>query len=350
MENQENKIEIKQLPSITHQFEKAGIAVRKRISDLDLEKQIVTEDSIQSIKKLRAELNKESATFKLQVKTVIDEVEKPLNEFKEQYKIQIEEPYKEADSLLKDKTGIFENQIKKAKKENIEEYFSELCLAESIDFIKFDQLNIEINLSTSEKKYKEQVNSYITKVIDDLALIKATDYEAETLTEYKVSINVSKAITTVKTRKEEEEKEKAKIKAELIQNRKNALIKLGLNYVEITNQYEYNEEIFVSLSDVINRTKEEFIAIHAEVTAKIKTDIESKAIEVIAPEIINETSTEIKTVVAPKKTISVPLSAPKIEIVAEEIKTASFEVKATMTKLRALGVYMKENGIEYRNI
>lgn len=346
----ENQIILKQKPIIVHELIKVGKAVQTRIDALELDKQIATEDNVKSMKDLRAELNKEFANYELQRGAIKTAVNTPYNEFEEVYKTEITERYKKAGDTLKDSIASVEDKIKREKKTNVEEYFNELVLSEKIDFLSFDKLGIEIKLSVSEKKYKEQVNDAVMKVVDDLALIKSTDYEAEILTEYKLTLNASKAITTVKTRKEEEEKETARIKAELIQNRKNALIKLGLNFVEITNAYEYNEEIYVSLSDVINRTKEEFIAIHAEVTAKIKADIDSKKNEVITPEIINETSTETKTVIVPKKTISVPLSAPKVEIVEEEINTASFEVKATMTKLRALGVYMKENGIEYKNI
>lgn len=344
MESEKNQIVIKQLPSISHQFEKAGVAVRKRISDLELDKQIVTEDTIQSIKKLRAELNKESAGFKEQVKTVLDEVEKPLVELKEKYKLHIEEPYKEADSLLKDKTGIFEFKIKKEKETNIKEYFDELVLSEKIDFLTFENVGLKIDLSTSEKKYKEQTNAFVMKVVDDLALIKSTDYEAETLTEYKKDLNVSKAITTVKTRKEAEATEEAKIKAELIQNRKTALIKLGLNYVEITNCYEYNEQIFVSLNDVNNLLTPEFTDKYAEISAMIKAD-KAKAIEVVETPVSENVTAPIE-----KPAVTAPISAPTVEAPAEPIQFAQFEVKATMTKLRALGAYMKSQGIEYKNI
>lgn len=353
MESEKNQIVIKQLPSISHQFEKAGVAVRKRISDLELDKQIVTEDTIQSIKKLRAELNKESAGFKEQVKTVLDEVEKPLGELKEKYKLHIEEPYKEADSLLKDKTGIFEFKIKKEKENNIKEYFDELVLSEKIDFLTFENVGLKIDLSTSEKKYKKQTNTFVMKVVDDLALIKATDYEAETLTEYKRELNVSKAITTVKTRKEAEAAEQAKIKAELIQNRKTALIKLGLNYVEITNSYEYNEEIFVSLNDVNNLLTPEFTDKFAEISAMIKAE-KAKQLEVVETIESNietaEKNSDATSGAVRNKAITAPISAPTVETPKEADVIAQFEVKATLTKLRALGVYMKENGIEYKNI
>lgn len=347
----ENQIVIKQLPVISHQLKLAGESVRKRIADLELDKQIATEETRGAIKALRAELNKESADLETHVKAVVSDVEKPLLEFKELYKKEIKDPYKEADTILKDQVAIVEDKIKRDKQKNVIEYFTELTQSEKIDFLTFENIGIEINLSISEKKYKEQVNAFVMKVVDDLALIKTTDYEAETLTEYKRTLNVSNAITTVKTRKDKEAEEEAKIKAERIQNRKNALIKLGLNYVEITNSYEYNEEIFVSLSDVNNMSVVDFTAKHAEINAKILDEkAKAKAIEVVeTPAETIETPKEVET----KKPILVvgkPITSPTVETPEEPIKTASFEVKATMTKLRALGEFMKTNGIIYKNI
>lgn len=345
MEAEKNQIILKQLPIIVHQLQDAGKRVQERIDGLELEKQVFTEETVKSYKVLRAELNKELEDFENQRKFVKEGVNAPYLEFETVYKSEITERYKKAGELLKNGIDTVEFKIKKQKETNIKEYFDELVLSEKIDFLTFENLGLKIDLSTSEKKYKEQTNAFVMKVVDDLALIKTTDYEAETLTEYKRDLNVSKAITTVKTRKEAEEAEQAKIKAQLIQNRKTALVNLGLNYVEITNNYEYNYNIFVSLSDINFLSKEDFTAKFAEISVLVNAE-KAKQIEVVeSPE-----STEKPIEEPVKKSVTAPISAPTVEAPKEEIKTASFEVKATMTKLRALGVYMKENGIEYKNI
>lgn len=340
----ETQIVLKQIPIITHQLQTAGKKVQERIDELELDKQIATTENVQSMKVLRAELNKELKGYEEQRGIIKNAINNPYQEFEAVYKTEITERYKNATDLLKTKIDSVEYQIKKTKENNVREYFDELVIAEKIDFLKFEDVKIEINLSTSEKKYKEQVYEFIVKVNDDIALIKASDYEAETMTEYKKTLNVSKAITDVKTRKDLEAKEAARIKAETTQNRKNYLEKIGLNHVEITNQWEYNEEIFVSLNDIQELSKEDFTAKYEELKVKI-SDLKAKEIEVV------ETSTENQNVTEePKQTISAPISAPTVQKPTEEIKTASFEVKATMTKLRALGAWMKENGIEYKNI
>ncbi len=221
-----------------------------------------------------------------------------------------------------------------------------MCAAESIDFITFDKIGIEVNLSTSEKKYKDQIFKYISKVNDDLKLIKSTDFEAETLTEYKLTLNVSNAITTVKTRKDNEAKEKAKIKAERTQKRKNDLTKLGLGFVEITNAYEFNADIYIVSSDIEDLLDEDFIKKQSEIEVKINN---LKSI-VLTKEPESATIQETPITNPPKKVVYTPVSAPTIIKESEPLKKASFEVTATMAQLRALGAYMKENNIAYKNI
>jgi len=345
---QNNQITLVQSPVIKHQLQEAGKQVSKRIEDLELDKLIATVETVKSFKDLRAELNKEVADFETQRQFIKKGVNTPYLEFEATYKTEITDKYKSAIDLLKDQIASVEDKIKRDKKTALELYFSELCVSEKIDFIKFDQLGIDVNLSTTEKKYKEQINDYITKVVDDLLLIKSTDYEAEILTEYKSNLNVSKAITDVKTRKEKEAAEEERLKAQQKVNRINFLEKLGMEYVEITNSYEYNADIYVTMSDINVLSKDDFTAKYHDCEAKIN-DIKAK--ELIAKQ--QSEPIQNQAFESPiSATVVAPISAPKVEVKkeVEPLKTASFEVTATMTQLRSLGAWMKENGIVYKNI
>lgn len=350
-----NEITLVQSPVIAHKLQEAGKAVSKRIEELELDKQIATVETVKSLKDLRAELNKELADFESQRKFIKEGVNNPYNEFETIYKVEISEKYKSAIDLLKDKIAFVEDKVKSEKKESIVAYFNELCISEKIDFITFDKLGIEINLSTSEKKYKEQINEYITKVVDDLNLIKSTDFEAEILTEYKSSLNASKAITDVKNRKEKEKAEEERLRAQQKVNRINLLEKLGMQYVEITNAYEFNADIYITMSDINFLVKDDFTKKYHDCEAKIN-DVKAKELaakqvneENSAPEKLNGLQSVKSPVAIP---VSKPIEAPKVETVkeAEPLKKASFEVTATMTQLRALGAYMKANNIDYKNI
>jgi len=328
-----NEIKLVQSPVISHSLQEVGKEVLKRIEELELDKQVATVETVKSLKDLRAELNKELTDFEAQRKFIKESVNNPYNEFESIYKVEISERYKSAIETLKDKIDFVENKIKTEKKQSIEAYFNELCVAESIDFIKFDRVGIEVNLSTTEKKYKEQIFEFISKVNDDLNLIKASDFQAETLTEYKLSLNVSSAITSVKNRKQMEDIELAKIKAATTQNRKDKLYELGMAYVTITDCFEYNADIYISISDIENLTEQDFIKKVSEIEIKI-----------------NQLTKEKEISQSVKSNISEPISAPKEIKNPETLKKASFEVIATMTQLRALGEYMKQNNINYKNI
>tara|TARA_R110002049_G_scaffold227912_1_gene400077 strand:- start:36824 stop:37858 length:1035 start_codon:yes stop_codon:yes gene_type:complete len=341
-----NEITLVQSPVIKHQLKEVGKEVAKRIKDLEIETLVPTTETLKPLKELRAELNKELKDFEDQRKFIKNAVNTPYNEFEDVYKIEISDKYKSAVDLLKDKISFVEDKIKTEKQNAVKEYFNELCVAEQIDFIPFEKLGINVNLSTTEKKYKEEVYAYIEKVNDDLKLIKTTDFEAEILTEYKSSLNVANSITSVKTRKENEAKEKARLKAQKIQSRKNHLEKLGMQFVGITNAYEFNADIYITTSEIENLSKEDFTAKYSECEAKIN-DLKAKELEVQKTTPVDAVAVE-KPII--KKVAPTPISAPTIEKEVEPIRTASFEVKATMPQLRALGVYMKENNITYKNI
>ena len=48
------------------------------------------------------------------------------------------------------------------------------------------------------------MNAFVLRVKDDVKLINSTEYPSEIMVGYKISLNASKAITTVRERKEQE--------------------------------------------------------------------------------------------------------------------------------------------------
>lgn len=348
------EIKLVQSPVIEHRIKEAGAQVDARIAELNIENQIATVDTVKSLKDLRAELNKELASFEEQRKTIKKAVSSPYDEFEVLYKTEIWVKYNNAVNLLKDKIAVVENQIKAEKEASIRRYFTELCTAESIDFVNFEQLGIEINLSTSEKKYKEQINDFITKVQDDVKLIKTVEFEAETMAEYKTTLNASKAITTVNERKEKEHQEQVRIKATETSRRVNLCKSLGMVYLDITNSYEFDSDIFVTMGEIENLSKDEFSALIAgkeQLIMEVKQALllKKQEEEETTRNTVNGEEPAPASAPEPKSEPAPALPAPTIET-KEEIVKASFEVTGTMSQLRALGVYMRTNGISYKNI
>ena len=66
------------------------------------------------------------------------------------------------------------------------------------DFVKFGNVGININLSTSIKKYREEVDAFIAKINDDMNLIETQGEKAQIFVDYKKDLNVARAINDVK--------------------------------------------------------------------------------------------------------------------------------------------------------
>ena len=334
-----SEIQVKQIPIIVHDLYNVGQSVSMRLDLLNLEGQVVTEETIQAIKTMRADLNKEAKEWELQRKTVKDAVLNPYTEFEEVYKSEVIEKYKYADSLLKDKITVFENKLRDERKEEIKEYFVELLLAEEIDFLDFTQLGIEIKLSDSIKSYKDRIKTFVDKVKDELALIDTQNFKAEILVEYKKTLNAAKAIKEIQDRKEAEKFEADRIKMIETQRRINLLHNLSFVYRDITRTYEHvnHNDIYVLEIFVANAPKNDFELKVAEMTIEINNRKRPTIGSLITKDI--------------PPAYQEPLKAPEVvkPQVTEEIVVASFEVTGTMNQLRGLGEYMKSNGITYKN-
>ena len=74
-----NEIKLIQAPIIKHELEVVGKSIDQRLEELNIEGQVATEETVQSLKKLRAELNSELKEYEEQRKTVKNAVLAPYN-------------------------------------------------------------------------------------------------------------------------------------------------------------------------------------------------------------------------------------------------------------------------------
>lgn len=191
-------MKIKQNAIIEEQLKTISDEIQKRVDYS--EKLVCTVDTIKNIKKQRALLRSQFNDLENQRKQVKAEYQAPYLRFEKLYKELIGDKYKEADIKLKRKIDNVESELKLQKENNIREYFNEYCESEGIDFIKFEQIGLNINLSATEKSLREQVKSFIDKVKSDIELIQTQEYFAEVMIEYTKHLNVSRAIIEVKER------------------------------------------------------------------------------------------------------------------------------------------------------
>ena len=225
MEN--NLITLQQEPVIIYEkIKSVGEEVQKRISEMNLENQLVTEDTIKAVKGIRADLNKEFAAFEEKRKFIKNAVTKPYQEFEEKYKEFIETHYKNAENTLKNKISAFENQLKEDKAERLKSYFTELCQSLQIDFLTFEQVKLNVTLSVSEKSLKETISAFVEGVNKDLDLLKSIpesdEFKAEVLHDYKKSLDMANALRITQERKKAKGEELKRIEEQKIDVVKNA--------------------------------------------------------------------------------------------------------------------------------
>ena len=215
MSNTAELIRVVQLPEIEEHLQSIKVAVTQKVNDaLSL---VCTEDTVKSVKAVRADLNKDSKKFEEQRKAVKKAIMTPYEQFEAVYKECISDTYKRADIELKAKIDSVENELKEAKRTEVEAYFEECSKSVGVDFVRLSDLNLNITLSASVKSLKRQVKEYFDKVIQDLALIATLEHTTEILVEYRKTLDVSDAVLTVQERhKAIAEQEKRNAEASII--------------------------------------------------------------------------------------------------------------------------------------
>lgn len=296
---------IKQLPVIEQHFKELSKEIDEKVAHVN--SLAVTEDTVKDVKKIRAEMNKEYKALEAKRIDVKNKINAPYMDFEKMYKEYAGDKYKKADADLKAKIAEIENGVKKAKEDEARAYFSE----QDIDFVKFEQVGLNVTLSVTVKALKEHIDAFISRINDDLKLIETQEHEAEILVEYKRTLNCSQAITSVVERyraieEEKERQEKRKRAAE--EARKQAKER--------------------------RKAQEELRKAQAE---------EAKANEE-QQKYFEATDTEL----------SLGEEEPPVEeerIVEEPPKelTITFKVTASIQKLRALKQYLIEEGIDFED-
>lgn len=225
---------------------------------------IFTPETLKNAKGEKADVNK----FKNKVKGFVKEVEtrwnKPLETFKKDVAETVnilEETY----STINNQVLKYEDETKDKIKKMCISYFDEYALSKKIDFLKFEQTNINITLGLMTekeqltKKAKDEITAFVDKVASDLALISSQSYEDEILIEYKKDLNVSRAICEVTER--HKQLEQAKIQKEeekqqeLTDNEMISKINTVLSAPKIMNNTEEQQEI-VEINFKVRGTRE----------------------------------------------------------------------------------------------
>ena len=302
----EELITLKQPPIIIYEQIKAvGQQIEAKIAELNLDNQLVTDETLKSAKNTRTMLRKELAVFEEQRKFIKEQVNVPYKAFEKAYKEHIEVHYDKADSTLKAKIDEVQNRLISDKSARIKEYFTELCQLQGIDFLIFERLPLNITLSDSDKKFKNEVANFVSEVSKSLQLIESLnepdEFKAEILTDYKQTLDITRAIQGAQYRKQQREAELARIEAQ--------------------------------------RVAAEQARLAAEARARETAPLQAPA------QVINEAQP------APSVQPAAPVQPEPVQQAAQEdeneVVQSTFTVTGTRAQLRALRIFLDINKIQY---
>lgn len=297
MENKMQVITLKQLPVIEEHLQLVKADVEARTNNaMQL---VCTEETRGDVKKIRTELGKEFSAMEEQRKKVKEAIMEPYNRFEEVYKQCIADPYKKADAELKRRVDEVEASLKADKVKEIQSYFAELCKANNLPWLRFEQMNLKIGLSTSVNGVKTALTSSVLKIAEEVQELSRHEDAAELLVEYKKSLNVALALSTVRARHEQ---------------------------IELQKQQE------------------------AERRAALEQ--QQAAEEKVQQAIAEAQETQLDAVQPPVEEVPAPIEEPLTETpaAAQDVYEVKFAVRGTIEQLKKLKQFIAQEGMSYDDI
>ena len=207
-------ITIAQLPVIEEQLRALKESWEQRAADAAA--MVCTEETVQDLKKIRADMRKEFEEADTQRKAAKLKYMAPWNSVEATFKECVTEAFKRADTSLKDTISAFEDEIKAKCRADLEAYYKELCALDHIDFLTFDEAmkasGIKISLTDAKKATPRQAMDQLGKFVSGIAIgmeqISQMDDSAAIMAEYKKCLDVGRAVSVVQERKRREQAEK----------------------------------------------------------------------------------------------------------------------------------------------
>jgi hypothetical protein len=302
MDNALQVITLKQLPIIEEhlQLVKSDVETRTR-NAIQL---VCTEETRKDVKSIRTELSKEFAEMENQRKRVKEAIMEPYNQFEAVYKECISDPYKKADAELKRRVDEVETGLKADKTKKIQSYFAELCKANNLPWLRFEQMGLKIGLSTSVNGTKTALASTVLRISNEVLELSRYENAAELMVEYKKSLNMALALSTIRARQEQ---------------------------IELQKQYEAQRRATLEQQRAAEEKVQQAVA---EAQETQQSAAEPPIEEVTAP--TEETPTEAPTAVQ--------------EQAPATIYEVKFAVRGTIAQLKKLKQFIMQEGMSYDDI
>ncbi len=202
-----------------------------------------TEETIKEAKEEKAKINKFKSEVANYRKNIVAEYNKPIKIFEDTSK-ETEKILTETYNTINSQVANYENIEKQKKEQEIKDYFEEYKVANNIDFVNYGQAKINVTLTASVKKLKEQAKAFVDEIIDDLKLIETQECKDEILVEYKQNLNVSRAIQEVANRHKLLEEERKRQEEKIV-------------HIEMNENHEISQKSYEEVENVFNKPLEQ---------------------------------------------------------------------------------------------
>ena len=203
-------IVLRQLPVIEDRLREVKENIDKRVSDAL--SAAFDSGSIDVAKKIRAELNREAKEQDALRKAIKTKAMEPITQFEQTFKECSADAYKKADAQLKVYIDSGERAIKERCEDGLREYFTELCEANGVDFVQYEQAGVRVDMASARAKtptkLRGQLEQFVIGVACDIRLISKMDDAEEIMVEYKHTLSVAKSVAAVQDRHRQIEVEK----------------------------------------------------------------------------------------------------------------------------------------------
>lgn len=184
------------------------------------------EDSLKIVKERRAANTASFKNAEAKRMEIKDRYMAPYDTFLGVYKKYISEPYAAADTEMKAWVDDYQDGLKKKCEGDLRDYFKELCDNWGIDFVRFEQVGIKVDMALARqqtpKKAIEAIDAFVSRVREDVAAIMDMDNAAEIMGEYRRSLNLGASVAAVSSRHRQMEEEASRIAAHRIARQKEA--------------------------------------------------------------------------------------------------------------------------------
>lgn len=192
-------IRVVQLPVIEEQL----LTLKQHWEQMasDAKAMVCNEETIKSVKRFRADMRKEFAEVDALRSQIRKAVIEPYLEFDAKFEVCVSTPFHIADTNFKEKITEVESEIKGKCEESLREYFDELCAAHHVEWVKYEQAGIKIDMASAQqktpKRLRERLVFFVVNIASDVDTISTMAHAEEILAEYKDCLSLSQAIGTV---------------------------------------------------------------------------------------------------------------------------------------------------------